>query len=257
MFGPSTYWTALNFILDVFLLQMLFDVLIAVFVSDDPFIFSSWVESGNDSTLQHRSEQTSIITSPRAPIGNKSEINRSAMQVTIDQFILVQTVNHNNHILLAHCDSIVWPRWVAFQLPKNPPWYDNLKHLFRLGIIHSCTLMAQLPGIYAAAPLLIYWACLLLFYEYYIFFSYTEWLWAICIPNHRTKCQQSTYTTSEIDTKGEICSLASTQYQRVEETFRRMCKAHSYPVTLWVPQRSDLVLVSYEWCVYTCTLWCK
>ena len=86
---------------------MLFDVLIAVFVSDDPFIFSSWVESGNDSTLQHRSEQTSIITSPRAPIGNKSEIYHSAMQVTIDQFILVQTVNHNYHILLAHCDSIV------------------------------------------------------------------------------------------------------------------------------------------------------
>ena len=81
--------------------------LIAVFVSDDPFIFSSWDESGKDSTSQHRSEQTSIITSPRAPIGNKSEINRSAMQITIDQFIHVQTVNHNYHILLAHCDSIV------------------------------------------------------------------------------------------------------------------------------------------------------
>ena len=93
MFGPSSYWTALNDILDVFLLQMLFDVLIAVFVSDNPFIFSSWVESGNDSTLQHRSEQTSIITSPRAPIGNKSEINHYAMQITIDQFFLVQTAN--------------------------------------------------------------------------------------------------------------------------------------------------------------------
>ena len=81
--------------------------LIAVFVSDDPFIFSSWDEFGENSTVQDRSEQTSIITSPRAPIGNKSEINHSAMQITIDEFFLVQTAHHNYHILLAHCDSIV------------------------------------------------------------------------------------------------------------------------------------------------------
>ena len=80
-------------------------VLITAFVSDDPFIFSNWDESGKDSTSQHRSEPTSIITSPRAPIGNKSEMNHSAIQVTIDQFFLVQTAHHYYHILLAHCDS--------------------------------------------------------------------------------------------------------------------------------------------------------
>ena len=89
--------------------------LIAVFVSDDPFIFSSWDEFGENSTVKHRSEQTSIITSPRAPIGNESEINRSAMQVTIDQFFLAQTVHHFYHIPLACCYSIVWPRRVVWQ----------------------------------------------------------------------------------------------------------------------------------------------
>ena len=88
--------------------------LIAVFVSDDPFIFSNYDESGKDLTSQHRSEQTSIITSPRAPIGNDSEMNHSVgcdvcntMQVPIDHFFLVQTVHHYYHMLLAHCHSIV------------------------------------------------------------------------------------------------------------------------------------------------------
>lgn len=114
--GPSTTWTALNFILDVFFYNVLYVVLIAVFVSDDPFIFSSWDESGQDSTSRHRSEQTSIFTSPRAPIGNDSEMNHSVgcdvcntMQVPIDHFFLVQTVHHYYHMLLAHCHSIVWP----------------------------------------------------------------------------------------------------------------------------------------------------
>ena len=86
---------------------MLFIVLFAVFVSDDPFIFSRWDGHGKGSTSQHRSEQTSIITSPRAPIGNKSELNHSAMQVTIDQFFLLQTVHHYHNKLLAHSDYIV------------------------------------------------------------------------------------------------------------------------------------------------------
>ena len=72
---------------------------------------------------------------------------------------------------------------------------------------HNC-LYTCWPG-HLPIILLLYWACLLLLYEYYIFFSYTEWLWAVHILNHRTECQQNTNTTSRIDAQGKIYSMAS------------------------------------------------
>ena len=266
-----------------FFYNVLFDVLIAVFVSDDPFILSSWDESGNDSTLQHRSEQTSIITSPRAPIGNKSEINHSAMQVTTDQFILVHTVYHFYHFLLAHCDFILWPKrnhLVDLYVCNASHYYSSLAQTIHNNyqiLLAYCDSIVwpiltfqvrnyPLMHIDGTTAWYICWpstspsfCCYTghVYYEYYIFFSYTEWLWAVHILNHQAECQQHTYVTSKINNKAENKSLAPSQHERSEEILHRMCKAHNYPVTLWAPQRLDLVLVSYEWCVYICTLWCK